>query len=170
MRAICLRPGPGRPAGLLPNRRAPRGPSRHPTWVEATVELVPDIPKITAGPDKVEQVLFNILDNSCRHGAAGAVRVTVARKSTPPSDRVEVSVADDGMGIAPEDLPHVTEKLFRAAGGERGGVGLGLWISSEIVEAHGGELVTTSVPGHGTTVRFTIPLRESTGAGKLAGT
>ena len=78
-------------------------------------------------------------------------------------------MADNGLGIAPEDLPHITEKFFRATAREPGGLGLGLWISREIVEAHGGVLLATSVPGEGTTVRFTIPLHESTGAGKLAG-
>jgi signal transduction histidine kinase len=137
--------------------------------IKTAVEFPPDLPTVMADPFKVEQVLFNILDNSCKHGSAGAVRVTVARKPKPPVDLVEIAVVDDGEGIASADLPHVTEKFFRATGGEPGGLGLGLWISREIVEAHGGELVTTSAPGQGTTVCFTIPLRESAGAGKLAG-
>jgi two-component system, OmpR family, phosphate regulon sensor histidine kinase PhoR len=155
--------------------------------VETNVELPGDLPKIMADPFKVEQVLFNILDNSCKHGGARAVHVTVVRKPQSaagpksaagprspadpksPADVLEIAVVDNGVGIPAEDLPHVTEKFFRANGGEPGGLGLGLWISREIVEAHGGELVTTSVPGQGTIVRFTIPLREGIGAGKLAG-
>jgi two-component system, OmpR family, sensor histidine kinase KdpD len=137
--------------------------------VGVTVELPPGFPTIMADPFKIEQVLFNLLENSCQHGSAGAVRVVVARKREPRAEVVEISVADNGVGIAPEDLPRVTEKFFRATARAPGGLGLGLWISREIVEAHGGVLLATSVPGEGTTVRFTIPLRESTGAGKLAG-
>jgi len=137
--------------------------------VGVVVELPPDLPTIMADPFKVEQVLFNLLENSCQHGSASAVRVAVARTRQRRVDVVEIAVVDDGVGIAPEDLPHVTEKFFRAAVREPGGLGLGLWISREIVEAHGGVLLATSVPGQGTTVRFTIPLRESAGAGKLAG-
>jgi signal transduction histidine kinase len=137
--------------------------------VRVTVELPPALPTIMADPFKVEQVLFNLLENSCQHGAASAVRVAVARQAERRAEVVEISVGDNGVGIAPEDLPHVTEKFFRATVAEAGGLGLGLWISRKIVEAHGGVLLATSVPGEGTTVRFTIPLRESTGAGKLAG-
>ena len=138
--------------------------------VKTTVDLPPDLPTVMADPFKVEQILFNVLENSCQHGSAGAIHVAVARTSPGPAGLVEISVADDGVGIAPEDLPHVTEKFFRAVASEPGGLGLGLWISKQIVEVHGGELSATSVPGEGTTVRFTIPLRDSTGAGKLAGT
>ena len=137
--------------------------------VKTTVDLPADLPTVMADPFKVEQILFNVLENSCHHGLAGAIHVAVARTSPGPAGLVEISVADDGVGIAPEDLPHVTEKFFRAVASEPGGLGLGLWISKQIVEVHGGELSATSVPGEGTTVRFTIPLRDSTGAGKLAG-
>ena len=137
--------------------------------VKTTVDLPADLPTVMADPFKVEQILFNILENSCQHGSAGAIHVAVACTLPGPADLVEISVVDDGVGIAAEDLPHVTEKFFRAVAGEPGGLGLGLWISKEIVEVHGGELTATSVPGEGATVRFTIPLRDSGGAGKLAG-
>ena len=86
-----------------------------------------------------------------------------------PSGVVEIAISDKGEGIAPDDLPHVTEKFYRSAAARRGGLGLGLWISKSIVEAHGGRLVASSVAGEGATVHFTIPLRRDGGSGKLAG-
>ena len=78
------------------------------------------------------------------------VRVSVTGRPGRRGEEVAVTVADSGPGIEPEDLPHVTEKFYRAARNPLGGLGLGLWISKEIVEAHGGELSAVSGPGQGT--------------------
>jgi signal transduction histidine kinase len=167
--------------------------------LEVSVELSPELPKVLVDPFKLEQVLANILENACEHGSAADVQVAGALKPMPGGDVVEISVSDKGKGIARRDLSHVSEMSFRGATGDpagpgpegpgpegpgpegpgpeglgrRGpgqkGLGLGLWISKGIVEAHGGELVASSVPGEGTTMSFTIPLHDGAGAGKLAG-
>ena len=75
-------------------------------------------------------------------------------------ERVEVSVADTGVGIPPADLPRITERFYRvdkARSRELGGTGLGLAIVKHLVLAHGGELAIESEPEQGTTVRFTLP-------------
>jgi len=70
---------------------------------------------------------------------------------------VQVTVADTGRGIAPDDLPHLVERFYRANGTTQPGHGLGLAITREIVRAHGGEIWATSELGHGTTFVFTLP-------------
>jgi len=127
--------------------------------LEAIVEMPGPPPVVVADPFKLEQVVTNIVDNSLRHGGAGTVRVNGSYQRSPAGERrLEIAISDDGTGIRADELPHVTEKFFRSAGSETGGLGLGLWISKGIVEAHGGELVATSSPGRGTTVRFTVPV------------
>jgi signal transduction histidine kinase len=120
-------------------------------------------------PFKVEQVLSNLLENACKYGSAVGVRVSGACVPGHAGGEIAVEVMDSGPGISPEDLPRVTEKFFRGAHSKPSGLGLGLWISKGIVEAHGGTLSVSSTPGEGTAVRFTIPLRELPRTGKLSG-
>jgi signal transduction histidine kinase len=137
--------------------------------LEATVDIGPQLPKIIADPFKLEQVFTNILENACKYGSPIGIQITASHNLAPGVAEVEVSVSDSGEGIAPEDLPHVTEKFYRGAERRPSGLGLGLWISKGIVEAHGGQLVATSVAGKGARVSFTIPLHEGSRTGKLAG-
>src|SRR2546430_1656802 len=97
-----------------------------------------DVHHVTADPEALRQVLTNLLDNALRHTPAGG-RITVSLESTPGG--VIVSVADTGSGIAPEHLPRIFERFYRADPGrsrEEGGTGLGLAIVKHLVEAHGG--------------------------------
>jgi signal transduction histidine kinase len=126
--------------------------------LEASIDLGTGLPPVMADPFELERVFTNILENACRHGAAGVVSITGSLALSRQAAAVEVAIADQGPGIPGEELPHVTEKFFRGAGRDANGLGLGLWISRGIVEAHGGELVATSVAGQGTTVRFSIPV------------
>lgn len=137
--------------------------------LEAKVDLDTQFPTVVADPFKLEQVLANILENACKYGSPVGIHITGSYNWAPGASEVEISVTDNGLGIAAKDLPHVTEKFYRGAEGTPGGLGLGLWISKGIVEAHGGELVATSAAGKGTTVSFTIPLHEDARTGKLAG-
>ena len=73
-------------------------------------------------------------------------------------DDASVAVSDKGEGIPAEDIPKVFTKFFRRELGRPTGSGLGLWISRGLVEAHGGRLTAESIPGRGTTFRFTLPL------------
>jgi signal transduction histidine kinase len=149
--------------------------------LDAHVDCPPDLPLVVADPDRLGQVVANIVENACKHGSPAGIRVTarpVAEPSWPaPGEAgptgeegwVELTISDVGPGIAPPDLPRVTEKFFRAAGPAASGLGLGLWISQGIVEAHGGRLLASSGEGGGTTVRVTMPLRGPARSGKLAG-
>ena len=115
---------------------------------------------ITADPDALRQVLTNLLDNALRHTPPGG-RISVSLESSPGG--VTVSVADTGSGIAPEHLPRIFERFYRADPGrsrEEGGTGLGLAIVKHLVEAHGGRVEAQSVLGRGTTIRMFFPEAE----------
>jgi len=105
--------------------------------------------------DRLEQVFSNLLDNAIKNSPAkGEVRVTGSKVR----DFIEVRVADEGPGIPPEQLPHVFERFYQAAGA-RTGVGLGLAIAREIVLAHGGTIEARSEPGEGAEFIVRLPAK-----------
>jgi signal transduction histidine kinase len=110
-----------------------------------------------ANPEKVQRVLFNLIQNAIRHTPADG---SVVVRAEPVADRIEVEVADSGAGIAPEEREHVFTAFYRGGADSArtgGGAGLGLAVSRAIVEAHGGDiwLPDTAV---GTRVRFSLPM------------
>jgi len=113
--------------------------------------------RVDADPDRVRQVLVNLLDNAIRYSPPGeAVRVTVS--AAPGS--AAVSVQDRGPGIPAAEQARVFERFYRAdkaRARDAGGAGLGLSIAQTLVEAHGGHIMLESRAGQGTTVRFTLP-------------
>ena len=126
--------------------------------VQLAVTLGSPLPAVRADHGRAVQVLTNLLANALRYTPeGGAVRVT----AEPRGDRVEFAVADSGAGIAPEHLPHVFERFYRADPARsraQGGSGIGLTISRALVEAMGGEISASSPGlGHGATFRFTLP-------------
>lgn len=121
-----------------------------------SLDLASGLPLVEADPQRVRQVVANLVSNALRH-APGSGRVVVS--AVGGGDEVEVSVADDGPGIAPEDLPHVFDRFWRGGKARVEGSGLGLTIARELVRAHGGRIWVESEPGRGTTFRFTLPLR-----------
>ncbi|MFP5255959.1 MAG: ATP-binding protein [Acidimicrobiia bacterium] len=110
-------------------------------------------PAVYADPDKVEQVLTNLVENAAKYGSPTGMRVT----GSVAEGEVAVEVHDVGPGIPAEDLPRVFTKFFRRDHGRPSGTGLGLWISQGLVEAHGGHLTAASELGVGSTFRFTLP-------------
>ena len=121
--------------------------------LDCAVTFAEDVPHVYADPDKVEQVLTNLVENAAKYGSPSGMIVTGVLKD----GTVEVAVSDVGDGIEAEDLPRVFTKFFRRDHGRPTGTGLGLWISQGLVEAHGGQLLATSVVGEGSTFRFTLP-------------
>jgi signal transduction histidine kinase len=122
--------------------------------IEADVQFPDGFPELYADPDKLEQVLTNLVENACKYASPRGMRIL----AEVGEDEASVSVTDTGEGIPIEDLPKVFTKFFRRELGRPTGSGLGLWISRGLVEAHGGRLIATSVLGEGTTFRFTLPL------------
>jgi signal transduction histidine kinase len=116
-----------------------------------------DFPLLDADPDRLLQVLRNLLDNAVKYSPDGGLIVV---RGMVRGDEVAVSVADQGVGIAPEHLNRLFEKFFRAKsilGRHVVGSGLGLPISRTIVEEHGGRIWAESQLGQGSTLYFTLP-------------
>ena len=121
--------------------------------LDVDVRFPPEFPRAYADPDKVEQVLTNLVENAAKYASPKGMAVA----GEAHNGLVAISVVDRGEGIPSSDLPRVFTKFFRRAETRPTGSGLGLWISRGLVEAHGGRLVVESVMGHGSTFRFTLP-------------
>ncbi len=121
------------------------------------MEIDPDLPRIRVDPTRIRQVLFNLLNNAARFTERGSVTVSVCRRG----QEIIFSVADTGVGIAPEDIPRIFEEFQQADGSIRrryGGAGLGLAISRQFVEIHGGHIWVESEVGKGSTFYFSLPI------------
>lgn len=133
--------------------------------------VAPDLPALWADPERLGQVLGNLLDNALGHTRAGGqVDISVAAAG----DQVTIAVADNGTGVAAEHLPHLFERFYRAdAARDRnhGGAGIGLSIAKALVDAHGGQIVAHSDGlGAGSTFTVTLPcLPESRAHGMARG-
>ena len=115
-----------------------------------------DVGQISSDPDRLRQVLMNLLGNAVKFTDSGSITHGVHREG----DVVEVSVADTGIGIPPEDLPHILDEfrqVERQGGEQSEGTGLGLAIAKKAVELLGGEISAASEVGKGTT--FIVRLR-----------
>ena len=146
---LTVAPEPSSVAALVDEARTTflTGGGRHPVLVD----LPPDLPRVMADPERIVQVLGNLLSNAARQSPPSApIRIEAAHEDA----FVELTVADEGRGIAPEQVPH----LFRKRAGLTRDTGLGLAISKGLVEAHGGRIRAESGgPGLGARFTFTIP-------------
>ena len=125
--------------------------------IDLTALVEPDLPPVTGSAARLGQVLHNLVGNSINYTEQGGVTVRVRQLD----GRLEVAVEDSGIGIPPEDAPHVFEDFFRASNVPVRGTGLGLSISRRIVAAHGGSLTLESPcpsTGQGSCFMFTLPL------------
>jgi signal transduction histidine kinase len=124
--------------------------------IALAVAPAPDAPTLWADPTAARQVLSNLVENAVRHTGAGRVAV-----STAPGDGcVWLVVQDSGEGIAPEHLPRIFERFYRAdtgRGRSQGGTGLGLAIVKHLAEAHGGSVRAESRRGEGTRIAVSFP-------------
>ncbi|HJR62149.1 MAG TPA: ATP-binding protein [Gemmatimonadaceae bacterium] len=125
--------------------------------VALSVEIDPAAPEVFADPTALRQVLSNLLANALRYTAAGGTVSVFTRRD---ADGVWIGVRDTGSGIAPEHLPRIFERFYRAdpaRSREAGGTGLGLSIVRHLVEAHRGRVHAESEVGRGTTVSAFFP-------------
>lgn len=119
--------------------------------------IAPDLPAISADANQLSQILMNLLLNAAQATPDGG-SITIAAQKIKFTDAVELTVADTGEGIPADILPHVFEPFFTTKRGQ--GTGLGLSISQAYVRSHGGDIRVDSLPGRGTTVRISLPIRQ----------
>lgn len=126
------------------------------------VAMQPSLPLIApADKLRVHQVLINLLQNAMHYSQPGQEIIVGA---TSVEGGVKVTVTDLGLGIPPQDLPHVFDKFFRVdseTNQTTAGSGLGLYISQSIIELHGGQIGVDSEPGKGSTFYFVLPTRQA---------
>ncbi|WP_231738368.1 cell wall metabolism sensor histidine kinase WalK [Kocuria rosea] len=129
-----------------------------------SVSTGPEVTPVPLDPERMGQVLSNLLENALRHTPPGG---TIVLRTDHSPEAVTYTVTDSGEGISAANLPHVFERFYRANTGReahRSGSGLGLAISKALVEAQGGTLEATSDgPGHGASFRIRLPRNRPTG-------
>jgi signal transduction histidine kinase len=131
---------------------------------ELRLDCPTQLPPVRADIDRVEQVLVNLIGNALKYTQSGSIIVrawTQAQGGRAIAPRLWIAVTDTGMGIAPEDLPHVFERFWRAEKSRNqhtGGTGIGLAISQRLIELQGGQIEVDSQLGVGSTFRFYLPL------------
>lgn len=121
------------------------------------IEASPGLPPVWADPNRLERILTNLLSNALKYSTPGTeVWVAIRRQES----EIVTTVTDQGPGIAPEELPHLFQRYYRtrAAHRGRGGLGLGLYITRMLVEAHGGHIWVESRVGVGSTFGFSMPI------------
>jgi signal transduction histidine kinase len=161
---LALHPRPVDPAIVATQAVARLAAQFTDQGVLLTNAVPPGLPAVQADPDRVLQVLINLLGNALRYTPAGGqVRLSAA----PQGAAVVFAVADTGSGIAPDHLPHLFERFYRvdkARSRALGGSGIGLTIAQAIVEAHGGQIAAASPGlGQGATFSFTLPIAAASG-------
>jgi signal transduction histidine kinase len=126
-----------------------------------SAEIMPGLPLVLGDPTHLRRVLDNLLGNALKFTPAGGV-ITVSLRQEGAN--VVLKVADTGIGIPPDKLGHVFDRFYQVDGSMRrryGGVGLGLALVKEIVEAHGGQVAVESELGQGSVFTVTLPVFES---------
>ena len=127
--------------------------------ISIDIEVAPNLPVMRADETRLQEILYNLLDNALKYTQRGG-RIRLA--ATRQDDEVIISVADNGPGIPDADLPRIFERFYRAdkaRSREMGGTGLGLSIVKHIAQMHGGRVEAESKLGEGTTIRVILPVQ-----------
>ncbi len=145
---------PGELVNLAASAFSHQAEQRH---ITVSVQIEPGMPLLHADPDRILQVLGNILSNALRHTPEGG-RVALAARLN--EGHIQLSIRDSGPGIAPEHLAHIFERFYRVESSRyqaQNESGLGLAIARSIVEAHRGQISAASTVGEGTTISLAFP-------------
>lgn len=134
-------------------------------WLDAPettrlkLDIEPNLPPVYADPVRLERILTNLTTNAFKYSTGDSEVLVEAARYQDSDDQALISITDHGQGIAEDELPHIFERYWRASEArERSeGMGLGLYICKELVEAHGGRIWVRSVQGQGSTFFFTVP-------------
>jgi two-component system phosphate regulon sensor histidine kinase PhoR len=154
---LTIRPLPTDVAPLVEDAVRTMRPQTESQQQTLKMEVDPELPQVNVEPDRIRQVLVNLLTNANDYCPEGA-RIEVS--ATRVGEEVELAVADDGPGIPQEQLDHIFDRFTRGDAGltqRVGGTGLGLAISKSLIELHGGAIGATSTVGQGSTFRVVLP-------------
>ncbi|MFQ6015166.1 MAG: GAF domain-containing protein [Anaerolineae bacterium] len=147
--------------GIVEGAVAKLRPMAQEKGISLAAGIAPTLPPVEADPQRLEQVITNLVENGIKFTPEqGEVEVTVKVKEM----ELLIQVRDTGIGIPPDALPRVFDRFYQvdhSTTRRAGGTGLGLHITKEIVEAHGGRIWAESTPGEGSTFSFTLPLAAS---------
>jgi PAS domain S-box-containing protein len=124
-----------------------------------SVEYGRDLPVLAGHTQRLEQVFINLIQNACQALSDSEKGIFVSTSWDEANNGVRIKIQDQGVGISPESLPQIIDPFFSTKH-DSGGVGLGLSISSRIVETHGGRLTFISEEGEGTTAEVFLPAKE----------
>jgi signal transduction histidine kinase len=145
-------------AALIQRTISAIAPRAEQDGISLITDLAPDLPTLSVDPQRLSQVLGNLLDNAVQHSPEGG---TITVRATTVREDVRVDVVDQGPGLTAEELSLVFERFYRgdrARARATGGAGLGLAIVKQLVEAHGGRVWAESFEGEGTTFSFSLPV------------
>ncbi|HMQ31625.1 MAG TPA: ATP-binding protein [Chloroflexaceae bacterium] len=157
---LHLFPEAADPARLAADAARSFAPQAAERGVRLRAEAAPGLSELSADPQRIAQVLGNLVSNALRHTPAGGEVVIAVRPDQGPAAGIVFEVRDSGAGISAEELPRIFDRFYRADRSRSrgsGGAGLGLAIARRLVEAHGGAIWAASEPGRGTTVAFRLP-------------
>lgn len=126
--------------------------------IESHLDVPPDLPKLQADESRLQEIIYNLLDNAVKYSQPGS-RIFLG--AAVKGDRMRISVSDEGTGIPENDLPYIFERFYRAdkaRNRQLGGTGLGLSIVKHIAHLHDGTAEAQSEPGKGTTISVLLPV------------
>jgi len=129
--------------------------------LKSQLDVPLDLPKLEADESRLQEIIYNLLDNAVKYSKAGGL---ITLRAAVEDDQVRISVSDEGIGIRENDLPRIFERFYRAdkaRSRELGGTGLGLSIVKHIAQLHGGTAQAQSEPGKGTTISVLLPVAQA---------
>lgn len=128
------------------------------------LNLSRDLPSLVIDVDRINQVIYNLLNNAIRYIERGcAITVSTLPVRVDGKSYAQVQIADTGKGIAPKDLEHIFQYFYRSEQSRNrksGGIGIGLALAQQFIRSHGGNIWADSTVGKGTTFTFILPLKE----------
>ena len=132
------------------------------------LDLPEHLPELHVDPDRLRQILNNLVSNAIKYTPPGG---TVTVRARPHDDQITLEVQDTGIGLSPDDRAHLFEKFFRSSRPEVQdvpGSGIGLALVKGVVEAHGGHIEAEGAPGKGSLFRVTLPIHPPADTGAPA--
>ncbi len=157
---LSLSPRPTDLVALVGRAIKEFGPQAATRGQQLTLRAAPALPEVICDPNRAAQIVGNLLANAIKYTPREG-HVHVAVEAAAEEGFLQLSVADDGVGIAPEDQDRIFSRFFRAANATQtgaSGAGLGLYITRALVELHGGRIWLSSEPGSGCTFYVTFPI------------